>query len=177
MVTGKTRISVPVAERPRPRALFRTAGQIVVVIFVVVLLRAQVIEPVRVSSESMATTYDKGDLLLVDKLATRTGSPARGEIVTFVSPQDDALTLKRVVGVAGDRVALRDGYLFVNGGPVVEPFVDHASENATYFGPVTVPRHSVFVMGDNRANSIDSRNYGPVPLDAVSGRVRCRLWP
>jgi len=177
VVAVRAEASVPVAERIRPRALLRTAIQIAVVIGLVVLLRVAVIEPVRVSSESMATTYDKGDVLLVDKLATHTGSPGRGDVVAFVSPQDGALTLKRVVGVAGDRVAVLDGFLVVNGARVREPFVDHASQDGIYFGTVTVPPHAVFVMGDNRANSIDSRQYGPVPLVAISGRVRLRLWP
>jgi signal peptidase I len=76
-----------------------------------------------------------------------------------------------VVAVGGDRVALEYAVLVVNGRPVSEPYVDHSRIDGTYFGPVTVPAGHVFVLGDNRFGSIDSRVYGPVPLDAVTGRV------
>lgn len=182
MISQPTKRSVPAvgaAARPRARlpGRLRAIVQIVCVVIVVLLLRAEVATPVRVSSDSMATTYEKGDVLVVDKLALHMGPPVRGEIVAFRSPADAAMTLKRVVGVPGDRVALRDGHLFLNEVEVAEPFVDYSRENSTYFGPVPVPAGTIFVMGDNRADSIDSRNYGAVPTDAIIGRVRLRLWP
>lgn len=137
-------------------------------------VRSEVAEPVRVASESMAPTLGRGDVVLVDK---RDRAPRRDELVTFDSPEDGSRTLKRVVGVAGDVVAIRDAILSVNGVVVDEPYVDHASIDALYYGPVTVPAGTVLVLGDRRAGSVDSRAYGPVRLDAVTGRVVARLWP
>jgi signal peptidase I len=76
-----------------------------------------------------------------------------------------------VVALAGDRVAIRDAALEVDDRPVIEPYVDASRIDGTYFGPVTIPRGTVFVMGDNRGSSIDSRDYGAVDLDQVFGTV------
>ncbi len=72
---------------------------------------------------------------------------------------------------------MRDGRLFVNGKRVVEPYVVHAEVDGTYFGPVTVPEGQVFVLGDNRADSVDSRDFGAVGSDRLLGTVLVRLWP
>jgi signal peptidase I len=82
-----------------------------------------------------------------------------------------------VVAVGGDEVGIEDGYLVVNGHTVEEPYVDHRVLDGVYFGPVTVPPGSVFMMGDNRANSVDSRTFGPVRRDTIVGRVMVRIWP
>jgi signal peptidase I len=131
--------------------------------------------PVRISSGSMAPTLLEGDRVLVTRAGA--GAPGRGELVTFRSPADGALTLKRVVAVAGDRVAIEDAALVVNGRPVTEPYVDASRIDGLYFGPVTVPAGTVFVLGDQRAGSIDSRVFGAVPVASVGGRVLVRLWP
>jgi signal peptidase I len=72
---------------------------------------------------------------------------------------------------------MRDAALYVNNARVREPYVDHRSIDGTYFGPVRVPADTVFVLGDRRAGSIDSRAYGSVPVGALTGRVAVRLWP
>jgi signal peptidase I len=123
------------------------------------------------TSTSMAPTIARGDRVVVDKVLWRLRDLGRGDLVTFSSPVDGERLVKRVVGVAGDTVALEDAVLVVNGRPVREPYVDHSRIDGTYFGPVTVPPDHLFVLGDNRFGSIDSRVYGPVPLDAVTGRV------
>jgi signal peptidase I len=119
----------------------------------------------------MRPTLRRGDDVLLDKLGPRLRDPRRRELVTFASPQDGALVLKRVVAVAGDTVEIRDAVLYVNDARVDEPEVDLAAFDATYFGPVCVPAGQVFVLGDNRAGSVDSRTYGGVDVDAVTGRV------
>jgi signal peptidase I len=79
--------------------------------------------------------------------------------------------IKRVVGVAGQRVAIEDAQLVVDRRPVDEPYVDHRTIDGVYFGPVTVPAGTVFVMGDHREVSIDSRAYGPIAISAIKGRM------
>jgi signal peptidase I len=143
----------------------------------VVLVRLFAAEAFRVQSGSMQPTFRPGDHVLVDKLAYRFGAPRRGDLVVFHRPRSDEVMLKRVVGIAGDRVAIRDGVLNLNRRARREPFVDYSRVDSVYFGPVVVPRGAIFVMGDERDNSLDSRTFGPVPEDRIVGRVALRIWP
>lgn len=152
----------------------RAALAVAMMVLAVVGLRAEVLEPVRVAGASMAPTLEQGDVVVVNKLDTE---PARGDLITLRSPQDGERVLKRVVGVGGDVVAIRDAILYVNDVEVLEPYVDHESIDALYYGPVTVATGSVLVLGDSRADSIDSRAYGQVSLHDVTGTVVARLWP
>jgi signal peptidase I len=151
--------------------LIRLAVALAAVAVAVVLLRAEAVATVRIGSDSMAPTLRRGDTALLDKITVRVRDPERRDLVAFRSPQDGELTVKRVVGVAGDVVEVRDAVLHVNGTAVTEPEIDLAADDGTWFGPVTVPAGEVFLMGDNRANSIDSRTYGAVPLDDVVARA------
>jgi len=152
----------------------RAAAVLALSALAIVGVRAEVAESVRVDGMSMAPTLAAGDIIVVNK---RDRNLARGDLVTFSSPQDGELVLKRVVGVGGDVVAIRDAVLFVNDQEVKEPYVDHESIDALYYGPVTVRPGSVLVLGDNRANSIDSRKYGEIALRDVTGTIFARLWP
>ncbi len=93
-----------------------------------------------------------------------------------VQPQSPDL-IKRVVGVPGDRISVRDGALFVNGERQKEPYVNSRLPDRSFFAPTTVPKNHVFVMGDNRANSQDSRVFGPVPDENIEGEAFLRFWP
>jgi signal peptidase I len=141
------------------------------------LLRATVATPVRVSSASMEPTLDVGDVVLVTQQPPAPDDVDRGELVTFVSPEDGRRTVKRVIGLPGDTVVIKDSVLYVNDRVVDEPYVDHALIDAYYSRTYTVSDGTVFLLGDNRGNSIDSRDYGPVPFDDLLGRVLVRLWP
>jgi signal peptidase I len=162
---------VVTSERSQPRAGIRVprwalAG--VLVLAVLLAVRAFVLTPVAVHGVSMEPSVHDGTALVA-----RWTDPAglrRGQLVVFRDPQG-ALALKRVVGVAGDDVAIRDAVLEVDDRPVREPYVDESRIDGTYFGPVRVPPGTVFVMGDNRAPSIDSRVYGPIAFNRVLGRV------
>lgn len=158
--------------RRRPR-LGATAA---VVGFLAVVLAVLVFEPFTVRSSSMTPTLLTGDQILAERLTPRFGHLERGDLVVFRAPATRALMVKRVVALAGDRVGLADGRLVVNGHRRAEAYVDHTSVDSVYFGPEVVPAGSVFVMGDDRADSVDSRDFGPVPLDRVLGRVLWRLW-
>ncbi len=130
-----------------------------------------------VASASMEPTLRQGENLLADTFYYRSHSPARGEIVVYSIPKDPNLRyIKRVVAIAGDRVAVRDGRAIVNGTPVNEPYITVGDAKAFYntTPTYTVPAGHVFVMGDNRANSMDSRataQHGPVPVSSLIGRV------
>jgi signal peptidase I len=149
----------------------------VAVLVSVVTVRQLLVEPVRIASGSMAPTLRAGDVVLVDR---RAGDPAdlgRGDLVTFRSPETGEEMLKRVVALPGDTVATIDAVLHVNGEPVDEPYVDFSEWDGMFTARVTVPADSVYVLGDDRLVSVDSRDFGPVPARAVDGRVLLRLWP
>ncbi len=131
-------------------------------------LRAFVVEPLTVSSDSMEPSITAGSVVLLYKPA-RAELIRNGAVVAFTNPQDGQEAIKRVVAVEGQTVAIRDAVLYVDEEAVPEPFVDHTRIDATYFGPVAVPRGSVFLLGDNRGVSIDSRDFGPIPLTVVHG--------
>ena len=104
------------------------------------------------------------------------GLPTYGDVIVFRWPRDPSQNfVKRIVGLPGDRVWLRRGTVFVNGVPLEEPYVEHPS--AESLGELTVPEDSYFVLGDNRAQSDDSRHWGPVPRDHVIGKVWVAYWP
>ena len=169
----------PAALGPAPAArghgvlLAVVAGAIVLLLGV----RAFVAEPIGVPSASMAPTLRPGDSVLVNKLAYRFGDPRRRDLVVLRRPRSGELMLKRIVGVGGDRVGVEDGVLHVNGRAVGEAFVNRRLVDSVYFGPVRVPSGAVFVMGDQRSNSLDSRTFGAVPRSRIVGRVDLRIWP
>jgi signal peptidase I len=146
-------------------------------VVLLVLARTFVAEPLRVRSTSMSPTLRSGDQVLVDKFLTRGHMPHRHEIVVLRSPGTGELIVKRVAAVAGDVVGLEGGVLVVNGHAVRERYVDYQLMVGVYYGPVRVPTGDVFVLGDNRPDSVDSRTFGPVPVSRITGRVLMRLWP
>jgi signal peptidase I len=137
----------------------------------------------RTPTESMVPTIGVGDRTLVNKLAYEFGEPERGDIVVFGSAKDEDQDLvKRVVGLPGDVVTIEAGRLLVNGAPREEPYLADkpcvpSLPKTCRFGPVRVPKGHVFVMGDNRTNSRDSRFFGPVPEEKLVGEAVFRFWP
>ena len=151
-------------------------------------IKPAVADSYRIPSSSMEPTLHgcagcNNDRVMANKFIYRFSEPERGQIVVFRSVEDeDTLLIKRVVGIAGDKIQLRGGTLYVNGEPQDEPNVHthpchrHMPRTCA-FGPVTVPRGHIFVMGDNRAVSYDSRFFGTVPEDNVEGEAFWRYWP
>ena len=168
--------TLPVRTGRRAPAVRRAAVG-VVVLAVLAGARSGVATPVRISSNSMVPTLAPGDVVITSRASLALDDVDRGDLVTFDSPQDGERALKRVVGMPGNRVVVKDAVLFVNDRPVDEPYVDHELIDASYSETYVVPEHTVFVMGDHRSNSIDSRDHGPVDADDVTGRVLVRLWP
>jgi signal peptidase I len=142
-------------------------------------VKTYVVQPFIIPSASMEPTLLVSDRVLVNKFVYRFSSPKPGDIVVFVSPEDGRTDLiKRVIAVAGQTVDIRGGIVSVDGVPLTEPYVssaypDRYDSDAT----ITVPPSAIWVMGDNRPNSKDSRFIGPQPLSSVVGRAFAIYWP
>ena len=160
--------------RDRRGARAALIGLAVVAVVVLALARVLVAEPFRVPSASMEPTLRPGDSVLVDKLAR---APHRGQLVAFHLPGSSEVLLKRVVGMTGDTVAIEDGALYVDGRRRHEAYANPKAIDSVYFGPVRVRAGTVFALGDNRADSLDSRAFGAVPRSRILGRVVARIWP
>jgi signal peptidase I len=133
-----------------------------------------------IPSPSMVPTLEVHDRVLVNKLSYRLHDVHRGDVVVFERPPNDAGTIrdliKRVVAVEGDTIETRGDTLFVNDKPVREPYVKTSSIGGAVTRR-TIPQNQVFVMGDNRTNSSDSRVFGPIDEDAIVGRAFVKIWP
>jgi signal peptidase I len=130
----------------------------------------------QVSGLSMEPHIRSGEYVLINTFAYRIGAPRRGDIVAFRHESDARATfIKRVIGVPGDRIRIDRGQVYVNGSKLNEPYVRHPDERS--FGEVAVPPLSVYVLGDNRAESEDSRFFGPVSDDSLVGRAIAAVWP
>ena len=131
---------------------------------------------IRVESVSMQPTLFAGNFVVVNKLAYQFGEPARGDIVVFEYPPDPDQDpyIKRVIGLPGESVQIADGKVLINGVRIQEPYLVSDTHQG---GEWTVPEGSLFVMGDNRRNSSDSRSWGVVPLENVIGKALVIYWP
>ncbi len=141
-------------------------------------VRPFVMEAFWIPSGSMIPTLEIGDRVLVNKFIYRFREPERGDVVVFRSVDNNGEDLiKRVVGLPGDKVAVRGGRLFLNGEPQKEPYTNKKLPDRSFFEKTTVPKGHVFVMGDNRGNSADSRVFGPLPKKNIEGEAFLRFWP
>jgi signal peptidase I len=142
-------------------------------------VRPFVVEAFYIPTESMIPTLEVGDRVFVNKFVYRFAQPERGDVVVFKSVEDggDEELIKRIVGVPGDEIIVRNGVLFVNNERWEESYVNSELRDGSFFGPMTVPEGKVFVMGDNRGNSRDSRFFGPVPMENIEGKAFVIFWP
>ena len=156
------------------------------------LIRMFLIQAYYIPSSSMEDTLHKDDRVLVNKLSYRFGDIQRGDVIVFAKP-DDALGdindfIKRVVALPGETISFSNGQVLIDGETFDEPYVDRpstfvngrlmdcANEPASV-DYCLVPEGTVFVMGDNREGSTDSRTFGPVEIDSIVGRAFIKLWP
>jgi len=182
----------------KPKSLLREYSEaIVYAILLTVVLRAFVLQAFRIPSESMLDTLLVGDFLFVNKLDfgpkipftdTRLPGlrqPGPGDVIVFQYPEDPRRDyIKRCVATGGMVVEVKDKDLFVDGKKRVEPYVKHidasihpgSADPRDNFGPYTVPPGNLFMMGDTRDNSNDSRFWGPVPMNLVKGRAMFLYW-
>ncbi len=140
------------------------------------LLAAFFLRTQPVSGLSMEPEIASGEFVLINTAAFRLANPKRGDIVIFRHDEGTPeVFIKRIVGLPGDRVRVDRGTVSLNGRPLDEPYVRFRDDRS--FPEVTVPPGSFYVLGDNRANSEDSRFFGPVPYDSISGKAVAGIWP
>lgn len=152
------------------------------------LIRYFLFTPIVVDGESMMPTLEDGDRMIVNKIGYEVGEPDRFDIVVFHAPEKKDY-IKRVIGVPGDHIAYKNDQLYINGKPQPEPYLD-AYKKDIIEGTLTedftleeltqmevVPEGHVFVMGDNRRYSKDSRIIGVVPMEEIIGSTKVIFWP
>ena len=174
---------------------------ILVALVVAILIKTFLIQAFFIPSASMRETLVEGDRVMVNKLAYRFGEPARGDVIVFDSPLEEdgggenifsavvrhvaeslglsspeSALIKRVVAVGGETISIAEGRVVVDGVAIDEPYLIDGVRMPD-FGPELVPEGYVFVMGDNRPASQDSRRFGPIPVDDIIGRAFVRVWP
>lgn len=189
--------------RRRIRALLEVPVLLVAAIVVTLVVKAFLAQAFYIPSESMAPQLLEHDRVVVSRTAYRLHEPRRGDIVVFPSPtvvaeeeglieqlRNDVLEavalrqpgdrelIKRVIGLPGETIQATGGRVLVGGVPLVEPYLPDGMTTAD-FGPITVPEGRVFVMGDNRPNSHDSRyaDVGTIDVETIVGRAIARVWP
>jgi signal peptidase I len=130
---------------------------------------------IRVDGQSMLPTLNTGEFVIVNKLAYKVGNPKYGDIIVFHFPRDpEQEYIKRVIGLPGDQIVISQKQVQVNGTVLEEPYI---TDPPLYEADWTIPDNSLFVLGDNRNNSSDSHNWGPVPMDYVVGKALFIYWP
>ncbi len=164
-------------------------------VFIVVLavacamaVRAFVVEPFEVPTESMISTIQVGDRLLGEKISYMAHDPQAGDVVTFSDPENPSTTLiKRIIATPGQTIDLKDGEVYVDGTKLDEPYTqgkptnpierhaDFLSSDITY--PYTLGQDEYWMMGDNRTNSLDSRYFGPIKRQSITSRGWFIFWP
>lgn len=191
-------------KRGGPLRFFRELPGLIIIAFVLALLiKTFLVQAFFIPSISMDPTLEVGDRVLVNKVVYRLHPPRRGDVIVFENPNPieepgrnpfsafyhwvieglglsappDRDFIKRVIGLPGETVEIRDGVVYIDGRALAEPYLPARSDMRD-FPPTRVPEGTLFVMGDNRLNSNDSRfSLGPVPIDRVVGKAFLIIWP
>jgi signal peptidase I len=187
--------AAPVGDKPRSnRWIIELIGVVAVAVVIAILLRTFVVATYSIPSGSMEPTLQIGDRIVVDKLAYHLHGVSRGDIVVFSTPPAENCAgppvsnlVKRVIGLPGETISLANGRVLIDGRLLDEPWLPSAERTETQPGPsgapyslhhaYTVPKGDVFVMGDNRTFSCDSRYWGPIVKSTIVGKVDLRIWP
>ncbi len=183
------------SKRSTRRLLIEYGLTAVVALVVAFFVQAYVVKPYRVPTPSMATTIQPGDRVLIDRLLFDDREIERDDIVVFTGPAavGNQVLLKRVIGLPGDVLEIKDGVLYVNGvaddaggvtngdgeTPTTDPAYGQLEEHPEWslYEPYTVPADHYYLLGDNRSDSFDSRFWGPVPRASIIGRAFAVYWP
>jgi signal peptidase I len=196
MTENKTKEKIKNKDKFKSK-VYEYAEAIIIAILIAVVVRTFVVQAFKIPSRSMVPTLLVGDHILVNKFIYGVKvpflrktiipitNPQRGDIVVFIYPNDRSKDyIKRVIGVSGDTIEIKNKIIFINGKQYSDAYGIY-SDNVIYpgsmqprdnFGPVTVPPESLFVMGDNRDESADSRFWGFVDLKDVEGKAFIIYW-
>jgi signal peptidase I len=189
-----TTVSGDVAQGKSNRWIIELVGVVVVAVVVAFLLRTFVIATYSIPSGSMEPTLQVGDRIVVDKLSYDLHGVDRGNIVVFTTPPNENCAgppvsnlVKRVVGLPGETISVSGGNVYINGRLNSQSWLPSAQQGKTYPGPspapyalhqpYRIPKGDVYVMGDNRMLSCDSRYWGPIAESTIVGKVDLRIWP
>jgi signal peptidase I len=181
---------LPHAAQPAPAAsssassLLREVAEVVVLAIILYFGISFVVQAVHVEGLSMYGTLDDNDYLIANKIDYRLHPPQRGDIIILRPPTDNSKDfIKRVIALPGERLLIRDGFVYINGHKLDEPYLPEAWTTLNNPAPysvgdgVVIPANEYFVMGDNRNRSEDSRIFGPIGRDRIDGRAWFRIWP
>jgi signal peptidase I len=147
---------------------------VIVSISIPSLILVYVVQPVRIEGEAMSPHLKHGDRVFVSR---RIGELKRGEIVIFLYPHDTSKSyIKRIIGLPGETIEMRDGKVLINNNSIEEPYLDPQNLSHDTTEPRPIPAGHYFVMGDNRRNSSDSRYWGTVPKELIYGKLIGRYW-
>jgi signal peptidase I len=177
-----------VTRRPALGCLLEIVETLVLTLIIFFVIQTFIAQPYQIRQQSMETTLEPDQYVLVDKLTPRFDAYKRGDIVVFKPPEawaqpDGTPYIKRVIGIGGDTIEIRDGKVFVNGTELREPYVysengePQPTEDPLQQEQWVVPDGALFLMGDHRKSSADSREFGSVDIDNVIGRAWLRYWP
>lgn len=148
---------------------------IVIAVALGLLIVNFVIQPTKVFGQSMESTLHEGDRVLLEKISQKLNRLSRGDVVAFKSPTDKRIFIKRIIGVEGDKIEIKDEKVYVNGKELHEDYVKDGKTNGSI--NTVVPKHQLFVMGDNRQNSFDSRAFGCINISSIKGRALFLFYP
>lgn len=158
---------------------FKTIMSYLLIIVLVILIRIFFIDPVRVDGGSMDTTLANGQIMILNKIVYKRNDVKRYDIV--VVNEGDKSIIKRVIGLPGEIIEYKDNKLYINGKETSDPYPSTETDDfsITDIGHTKIPGDCYFVMGDNRANSLDSRypTVGVVRKNQIVGRAKLRIWP
>ncbi len=154
----------------------RETGETVIPAVVIALfINLFLAQATQVLGQSMEPTLHSSQRVVIEKITYRFHGPRRGDIVVVDSSNQSELLIKRVVGLPGETIEVRDGRVYINGELLEEPW--SMKPGSGRYGPQAVPPLHVFVLGDNRGASNDSRTFGPVPIDDIVGHAWISYWP
>ena len=153
--------------------------KVVVISFAIILpIRYFLIQPFYVEGASMEPSFQSHEYLIIDEITYRFQEPARGDVVVLRYPRDpQQYFIKRIIGLPGERIKITDGTVFINGEQLQESYLSQEYATSYTMDELTLAPMEFFVMGDNRANSLDSRSFGPLSRNNIVGRAWIRGWP
>ena len=176
-----------VSQRPQLGCLLEIVETLALTLIIFVVIQNFIAQPYKVQQSSMERTLMQEQYVLVDKLTPRFDAYKRGDIVVFTPPEDwvgadHTPFIKRVIGVGGDTVEIHDGGVYINDERLDEPYIYTESDGSVQTTDAAqerwvIPGDELFLMGDHRQDSADSRAFGPVPVNQVIGRAWLRYWP